>query len=186
MTRMVGARRRAPGLGRVAALAFGVCLTAAAPAAARDFCGGLRQAMTHAAQEFRSLRLALVPMRARTYPARSLIPGGRQCEIRELFDGVEYRCRMTRSGARPAEARAAYRRDVARVRNCLAGRRAEGHGDFAGAAELSGAVSWRLAPGLRAAVAFVVAEDVFFVADTGEEPDQTASWIVVDKGRPRR
>jgi hypothetical protein len=152
----------------------------------------VRLAIAHAAGDFAALRIAGTRGPAKAEPARSLIPGGRHCEIRESGGTVEYRCRMTPANASMREARAAYRRDVARLRHCLVGLSAKGHGDFSGTRDLWGAVSWQLARGIRAAVAFSIAEEIVAVAGKADahgddaELDETSSWVVVDKQAARR
>jgi hypothetical protein len=162
-------------------------------AEARDFCAGVKRAIAHAAHDFAALRLAGARRLGKAQPARSLIPGGRHCEIRKIDATIEYRCRMTPANASMRVARAAYRRDVARLRHCLAGLSAKGHGDYAGTHDLWGAVSWQLAQGLRAAVAFSIAEEIVAVGEKtavadnadarGEDAalDETSSWVVIDK-----
>jgi len=161
----------------------------AAPAAAQDLCAGLQHAIGFAAGNFEALKISRRRDAYDAFPARALIPGSDQCEIRAPDGGVEYRCRMTRSTATSAEARAVFRRDVRRLQNCFAGVRARVHGDAAKAA--TGAVTWRPKPGLRASVIFFVAHDVVSVADGAAGSDEetvdedTSSWIVIDK-RTRR
>jgi hypothetical protein len=175
------------------ALALAAVAIMAPAARARDFCAGVKRAIAHAGSDFAALRVAGPPGRAAAQAARPLIPGARRCEIRTAEGVVEYRCRMTPANVSMREARAAYRRDVARLRHCLAGLRAKGYGDYAGTHDLWGVVSWQLAQGLRAAVAFSIAEEIVAVgerpagADTAEgrgddaERDETSSWVVVDK-----
>lgn len=176
-----GVPRRMPRLARIAAPLTVAGVLIAAPAAARDFCASLRQAMAHAAGDFRALKLP--SERASVTPARKLIPGGEHCEVRDAEGSIEYRCRMTRADAAPGEVRAAFRRDVRRLRHCFASLSARGDGDYTGTTEWTGAVIWQPRPGLRAAVVFFAAEDIAFVADDGDPAadDANASWIVVDK-----
>jgi len=173
-----------PKLARAAALAAGVgAVLACAPAGAQDFCAGLRQAMAHAAEDFRPLIIPGERAQGRAEPARTLLPDGNRCEVRAGASIVEYRCRMTALDAPSVETRAVYRREVRRVRACFAGLLPRGDGDYAGIRDWTGAVIWEPRPGLRAAVVFVAAEDIASVADGGEDgPEESnAVWVVVDK-----
>jgi len=173
-----------PRLVRAAALAAGVgFMLAMAPAAAQDFCAGLRQAMAHAADDFRSLAIAGERGLGGARPARTLLPDGNRCEVREGSRIIEYRCRMTAIDASAAETRSIFRREVRRVRQCFAGLLPRGDGDYTGARDWTGAVIWEPRGGLRAAVVFVAADDIAAVADRDDDgPDEpNAVWIVVDK-----
>jgi hypothetical protein len=177
--------RCVPGLARAAAFAALAGSAFAASAAAQDFCAGLRQAMAHAAGDFQTLLISGEQALGRAAPARTLLPDGNRCEVREAPGAVEYRCRMTAHDAPSAAVRAAYRHEVARVRRCFAGLVPRGDGDYTGAVEWTGAVIWDVRPGLRAAVVFVAADELALVADTGHEPPEeaNAAWVVVEKRR---
>ena len=184
--RAFGVPRGMPRRIRIAALAIAASLLSAATAAAADFCTGLRQAIVYAERDFTALAIAGERGRAGTAPARTLLPGASRCELRATRGALEYRCRMTRIDALPAEARAEYRRDVGRMRGCFAGMLPRGDGDYSGRTEWTGAVIWQPRSHIRAAAIFFVAESLAFVADDGEDDaiaDQTASWIVVEKRR---
>jgi hypothetical protein len=175
--------RCVPRLARAAALAAFAGSAFAASAAAQDFCAGLRQAMAHAALDFRALVIAGERVLGGAAPARTLLPDGNRCDVREAPGAVEYRCRMTAHDAGSAEVRAAYRREVARMRGCFAGLVPRGDGDYTGAVEWTGAVIWEPRPGLRAAVVYVAADEIALAASDGEDPreDASAVWVVVDK-----
>ncbi len=152
---------------------------------AQALCAGLRQAMAHAAQNFEPLKIAGERGGPGAEPARTLFPDGNRCEVRGASSAVEYRCRMTRPDALPAETRATFRREVRRMRACFAGLLPRGDGDYTGAVDWTGAVIWEPRSGLRAAVVFVAAEEIALVAARGDEPPEEANavWIVVDKRR---
>jgi hypothetical protein len=176
--------RCVPRLARAAALAaLAGSIGAAAPAAAQGFCAGLRQAMAHAAEDFRSLLIAGERAHTGAAPARTLLPDGNRCEVRESTRAVEYRCRMTAVDVPSTGVRSAYRREVARMRGCFAGLVPRGDGDYTGAVEWTGAVIWEPKPGLRAAVVFVTADEIALVASNDEEPPEEANavWVVVDR-----
>jgi hypothetical protein len=183
--------RCVPRLARAAALAAFAGTTLAGAAAAQEFCAGLRQAMAHAADDFRSLIIAGERALGGAAPARTLLPDGNRCEVRESRSIVEYRCRMTALDAPSSGVRAAYRREVARMRRCFAGLVPRGDGDYTGNVEWTGAVIWEVKPGLRAAVVFVTADEVAQAAiahaassGEGEPPEEAnAVWVVVDKKR---
>jgi len=176
--------RCVPRLARAAALAA-LAGTLAGAAAAQDFCAGLRQAMAHAADDFRSLLIPGERAFGGAAPARTLLPDGNRCEVREGKSTIEYRCRMTALDAPSSGVRAAYRREVARTRRCFAGLVPRGDGDYTGHVEWTGAVIWELKPGLRAAVVYVTADEIAQVASSGDEPPEEANavWVVVDKRR---
>jgi len=175
--------RCVPGLVRAAALAAGVGATLAIPAAAQDYCAGLRQAMAHAADDFRTLLIEGERVQGGAEPARTLLPDGNRCEVRAGASIVEYRCRMTALDAPTIETRATYRREVGRMRQCFAGLLPRGDGDYTGIKDWTGAVIWEPRPGLRAAVVFVAAEDIASVKDSGDDAPEEANavWVVVDK-----
>lgn len=175
--------RCVPGLARAAALAAFAGSAFAASAAAQDFCAGLRRAMAHAAGDFQTLLIPGEQALGGATPARTLLPDGNRCEVREAPGAVEYRCRMTAHDAPSAAVRAAHRREVARTRLCFGGLVPRGDGDYTGAVEWTGAVIWGVRPGLRAAVVFVAADEIALVADSGEEPPDIANavWVVVEK-----
>lgn len=176
--------RCVPRLVRAAAAAAVAGTTfAAAPAAAGEFCAGLRQAFAHAPGSFRSLAIEGERALAGAVPARNLLPDGNRCEVREGGRIVEYRCRVTPPDVSSAGARAAYRREVARVRRCFPGLVPRGDGDHTGAVEWTGAVIWEPRPGLRAAVVFVAADEIALATSSGEDApeDANAVWVVVDK-----
>jgi hypothetical protein len=178
--------RRVPRLARAAALAaLAGTMFAAASAAAQDYCAGLREAMAHAGEDFRSLLIPGERAFAGAAPARTLLPDANRCEVRESKHAVEYRCRMTPVDVASSGVRAAYRREVARARRCFAGLLPRGDGDYTGAVEWTGAVIWQPRPGLRTAVVFVTADEIALVASDGEEPPEEANavWVVVDKKR---
>jgi hypothetical protein len=176
--------RRVPKLARAAALAAGVgSILAAVPAAAQDYCAGLRQAMTHAADDFQSLLIVGERSQGGAAPARTLLPDGNRCEVRTGGSVIEYRCRMTALDTPSVETRATYRREVRRVRDCFADLLPRGDGDYTGIKDWTGAVIWEPRPGLRAAVVFVAAEDIASVSSsTDDGPEESnAVWVVVDK-----
>ena len=178
--------RCVPRLARAAALAaIAGSILAVAPAVAQDLCAGLREAMAHAGDDFRSLVIEGERGRPGFLPARTLLPDGNRCELRAAGSIVEYRCRMTPLDAPSAEARTTYRREVRRVRHCFAGLMPRGDGDYTGAIEWTGAVIWEPKPGLRAAVVFVAADELALATDSGDEVAEEANavWIVVDKRR---
>jgi hypothetical protein len=178
--------RCVPRLARAAALAaLAGAIFAAASAAAQDYCGGLRQAMAHADEDFRSLLIPGERAFAGAAPARTLLPDGNRCEVRESTRAVEYRCRMTAVDVPSTGVRSAYRREVTRMRRCFAGLLPRGDGDYTGAVEWTGAVIWEPRPGLRTAVVFVTVDEIALVASDGEEPPDEANavWVVVDKKR---
>ena len=188
MNGVFGARHRVPWTRRVAPVALACWAMVAAPAEARDFCAGMQQAIASATSDFVALKIANARGPAKSHPARALVPGGHLCEIRQGEATIEYRCRTTPANATSAQARAAFRRDVGRLRTCFAGIRARGHGDFTASRDLWGAVSWHLPRGLRAAVVFSISDEVVSVADRGgdEEIEETSSWIVIEKPAARR
>lgn len=178
--------RCVPGLVRAAALAAVAGATlAAAPAAAGEFCAGLRKVLAHAAGSFRALAIDGERAAPGAVPARNLLPDGNRCEVRGDRHVIEYRCRMTPADASSASVRAAYRHNVARVRRCFAGLMPRGAGDYTGAVEWTGAVIWEPRPGLRAAVVFVAEDEIALAAGNGAEPpeDANAAWVVVDRRR---
>jgi hypothetical protein len=178
--------RCVPRLARAAALAaLAGSIGGVAPAAAQGFCTGLREAMAYAAEDFRPLLIAGERAHAGAAPARTLLPDGNRCEVRESTRAVEYRCRMTAVDVPSAGVRTAYRREVARMRLCFAGLLPRGDGDYTGAVEWTGAVIWEPRPGLRAAVVFVTADEIALAASDGEEPPEevNAVWVVVDRKR---
>lgn len=113
----------------IIALLFAVGL--AAPAQAQDLCVGLRQALAQAGQDFAGLKTSTVSAdrELRRYPAQRLVPGASECNVTENRLAYRYRCNTTSERASPAQARAAYARDVARVQQCFPNVSAARHGD---------------------------------------------------------
>lgn len=163
-------------------LALLIAIGLAAPAQAQDLCAGLRQALAQAAQDFAGLKTSTVSSSrsSPSFPAQRLVPGAVACEVTENRLAFAYVCKTTSERAAPAQARAAYARDVARVQRCFPGVKAETYRDPADPRTLTAWTDWPMDRQLTVRVQVALAGTDEYVGP------MNYSQILVDKSRLRR
>lgn len=154
----------------------------AAPAQAQDLCAGLRQALAQAAQDFAGLKTSTVSKSRNhlIYPAQRLVPGAAACEVTEDRIAFRYACKTTSDRTAPAQARAAYARDVARVQRCFPGIKAERYRDPADPQTLTAWTDWAMNRQLTVRVQIVLVGQHEYIGPVNY------SQILVDKSRLRK
>ncbi len=164
------------------ALALLLAVGFAAPAEAQDLCADLRQALAQAAEDFAGLKTSTVSSSRNhlIYPARRLVPGAAACEVTEDRLAFRYGCKTTSERTAPAQARAAYARDVARVQRCFPDVKAERYRDPADRQTLTAWTDWAMNRQLTVRV------QVMLVGEHEYIGSMNYSQILVEKSRLRK